>query len=197
MPRRYISRRAEHEIEALLRAERERADREAREQERARNKGDARGAAHSQRRPGDWNGLVEQRILDGMDKGLFDNLAGTGKPLNLDEDQFVPDELKMAFRMLRSTGLTPLWIEVNREIRADIDRLHRFRDLIHQRWSKLNAIELAHRRAEYIERIESINSKILSYNIMAPSVQVHIHSLLVHEELERFDQPEPGDDTER
>src|SRR3712207_694600 len=129
-----------------------------------------------------WNGLVEQRILDGMAKGMFDNLQGMGQPLNLDDDAFVPQELKMAFRMLRSSGLAPLWVEMNKEIREDIARLERFRAQVHGRWEDINAIRRQHLRQQYEARIAEINSKILRYNILAPSAQVHITVLIVEEE---------------
>ena len=192
MPRRYINRRAEAEIEAMLERERLAQAKAAAESSAERDpaKPNAQGVARGQRRgPGDWQGLVEQRILDGMERGLFDNLPGMGQPLNLDEDRFVPDDLKMAFRMLRSTGLAPLWVDLNREIRADIARLERFREHIHARWSTISAIELAHRRGEYIERITEINSKIVNYNIVAPSSYVHFGTLILDDELARFDQP--------
>src|SRR3712207_526290 len=79
-------------------------------------KGEAPPARPFQRRPGDWRGLIEQRIQEGIDMGLFDNLRGAGKPLNLDEDALVPEDMRMAFRLLRSNGLAPLWVELNKEI---------------------------------------------------------------------------------
>jgi DnaJ homolog subfamily C member 28 len=136
---------------------------------------------------GTWGGLVEQRILDGMERGLFDNLPGMGRPLNLDEDQFVPEEMKMAFRMLRSTGLTPLWVQVNKEIREDIDRTGRFRLLVQERRDAMSPLEWAHRRREFAARIRDINDKIMNHNILAPSSQVHLPLLRLDEELARFD----------
>lgn len=191
MPRRYIDRRAEAEIEAMLK--REELARSKGEQQPDEQRGKPGPNARAQRRgPGDWQGLVEQRIQDGMERGLFDNLRGMGQPLNLDEDQFVPDDLKMAFRMLRSTGLAPLWVDLNKEIRADLARLERFREHIHSRWDQISAIELSHRRAEYSGRIKEINDKILNYNIIAPSSQVHFSPLRPEEELARFDDPSPA-----
>jgi hypothetical protein len=188
MPRRYIDRRAEAEIEAML----------ARgEQEQALKNGQGAGeqsatekARSGRRAPGDWQGLVEQRIQDGMERGLFDNLRGMGQPLNLDEDQFVPDEMKMAFRLLRSNGLAPLWVELNQEIRADIARLERFREYAHSRMLS-HPIEYEHLRRECLDRVTEINSKILSYNIIAPSSHVHLGLLLVEEELAKFDRQQP------
>lgn len=195
MPRRYLDRRAEMEIEAMLAREELQRQLDAMPAEDASDEDNARGGAKARgkvvaRRPGDWQGLVEQRILDGIERGMFDNLPGMGKPINLDDDRFVPDEYKMAFRMLHSTGLTPLWIDLNKEIRADLERLARFRGWVHSRHDVISAVELHHRRAEYAERVASINSKILSHNILAPSSQVHFALLIVEDELARFDDRE-------
>src|SRR4051812_3594008 len=131
------------------------------------------------RRPGDWRGLVEQRIQEGIEKGLFDNLRGAGKPLDLDDDMFVPEDLRMAFRLLRSNGLAPLWVELNKEIRDDLERLRRFR--AHVRATCSNPIQREHLRHDYVRRIEEINGKILNYNILAPSSHVHFQSLILEE----------------
>lgn len=193
MARRYLDRRAEVEIEAMLAREEEAR---SKENQPAPDEGvdDKRHAAPKKgggvrRGPGDWQGLVEQRILDGMERGMFDNLRGAGAPLNLDEDRFVPDEYKLAFRMLRSSGLAPLWVDLNKEIREDIARMHRFRAHVHAHWEQISVIEREHRRGEYAKRVKEINSKILSYNIIAPSSQVHLGLLLLDEELARFDDP--------
>ena len=144
----------------------------------------ARPAQHT---AGGWRNLVEQRIQDGIERGLFDNLPGAGKPLKLDDDAFVPEEMRMAFRLLRSNGLAPLWVELNKEIRDDLARLERFRVHVHERRDRTNAIQLEHLRMEYIGRIHDINDKILNYNIIAPSIQVHFRNLILEDELEKFD----------
>ncbi len=188
MPRRYLDRRAEAEIEAML-ARGELAQAKKSDEAEAEQKNTAK-ARPGRRGPGDWQSIVEQRIQDGMERGLFDNLKGTGKPLNLDEDRFVPEELKMAFRLLRSTGLAPLWVEMNKEIREDMARLERFRDYSYTH-TRTNPIERDHLRKEYLGRVLEINSKILSYNIIAPSSHVHMGLLIVEEELAKFDQYQP------
>jgi hypothetical protein len=194
MPRRYLDRRAEVEIEAMLAQQRrEQAQHQTfqkHESGDAQKVDDKKVTGSARRTAGDWRGLVEQRILDGMEQGLFDNLRGEGKPLNLDEDQFVPDDLKMAFRLLHSTGLAPLWVDLNKEIRQDIERLHRFRVHVHGLWDQISDIERTHRRHEYERRIKDINSKIMNYNIVAPSSHVHFGLLLLDDEMARFDQPE-------
>jgi DnaJ homolog subfamily C member 28 len=145
--------------------------------------------AQARTRPGTagWRSLIEQRIQDGIERGLFDNLAGAGKPLNLEEDALVPEDMRMAFRLLRTHGLAPLWVELNKEIRQDIERLHRFRLQVHERVGRTNPIQWEHRRREFITRVEDINAKIRNYNILAPSSQVHLHAIILEDELREFD----------
>jgi len=40
--------------------------------------------------------LAEERIRDAIQRGEFDNLPGRGKPLNLEDDRHIPDDLRLA-----------------------------------------------------------------------------------------------------
>jgi len=40
--------------------------------------------------------IAEQKIMDALLKGDLDNLAGQGQPLYLDDNSFVPEELRVA-----------------------------------------------------------------------------------------------------
>jgi hypothetical protein len=48
--------------------------------------------------------------------GELDNLPGAGKPLALDDDALVPEELRVAHRILRNAGFLPPEVEARREI---------------------------------------------------------------------------------
>jgi DnaJ-like protein len=61
-------------------------------------------------------GLVEERIKKAQAEGLFDNLPGKGKPLNLDDDSSVPDDLRMTFKILKNANCLPLEMELRKEI---------------------------------------------------------------------------------
>ncbi len=50
---------------------------------------------------------VEEQIQEAMDRGAFENLRGKGKPLNLQEDQHIPTELRMAHRILKNANIPP------------------------------------------------------------------------------------------
>ena len=187
MRRPHLDRRAEAELEALIK---ERCEDATLEALIARDDPERAKAAQTitARRPADWQNLIEQRIQSAIAQGAFDNLQGAGKPLNLDDDLYVANELKMGYRMLRSSGLAPLWIEMNKEIRDDLERLRRFREYAHESWPRINATERERLRTEYRERIGAINKKIADHNLMAPTASVHFTLLVESEEVHRFDQ---------
>ncbi|MFQ5488796.1 MAG: DnaJ family domain-containing protein [Gammaproteobacteria bacterium] len=60
--------------------------------------------------------LAEARIGEARDRGDFDNLAGAGRPLVLDDDLLVPEELRVAYRLLKNAGFVPPELEARREI---------------------------------------------------------------------------------
>jgi hypothetical protein len=61
--------------------------------------------------------LVEQRIRAAQESGEFDDLPGAGAPLALDDDALVPEDLRVAYRLLKNAGFVPPELEAHREIR--------------------------------------------------------------------------------
>lgn len=59
---------------------------------------------------------IEEKIRQAIARGEFDNLAGQGKPIDLDAYFNAPEELRMAFSMLRSNHFVPAEIEMLKEI---------------------------------------------------------------------------------
>lgn len=59
--------------------------------------------------------LVEQHIAEAQQKGEFDNLPGSGKKLELDDDSHVPAELRAAYRLMKNSGYLPPELEMRRE----------------------------------------------------------------------------------
>ena len=60
--------------------------------------------------------LVEERIQKAQEDGLFDNLPGKGKPLNLDDDSSIPDDLRLTFKVLKNAHCLPIEMELRKEI---------------------------------------------------------------------------------
>ena len=60
---------------------------------------------------------IEQKIKDAIARGEFDDLAGSGKPLDLDAYFNTPEDLRMAFAiLLRSNDFVPEEVEMLKEI---------------------------------------------------------------------------------
>ncbi|HEX6413120.1 MAG TPA: DnaJ family domain-containing protein [Burkholderiales bacterium] len=55
--------------------------------------------------------IAEQRIAEAIANGDFDDLPGSGKPLELDDDSLLPEELRLAYRILKNAGFVPPEIE--------------------------------------------------------------------------------------
>lgn len=51
--------------------------------------------------------LVERRIGAAIARGEFDDLPGAGRPLALDDDALVPEDMRVALRILKNAGYVP------------------------------------------------------------------------------------------
>ena len=60
--------------------------------------------------------LAEERIRDAIQRGEFDNLPGRGKPLNLEDDRRIPDDLRLAYKVLKNAACLPPELELKKEI---------------------------------------------------------------------------------
>lgn len=65
----------------------------------------------------DWlSTLAERRIDEAMRGGMFDNLPGAGSPLDPGDDALVPEDLRVAYRVLKNAGFVPPEVAARREI---------------------------------------------------------------------------------
>lgn len=93
--------------------------------------------------------IAEERIRRAMEAGEFDNLSNAGNPINLDEDAFVPEDLRAAYRVLKNAGCLPPELELRKEI-------VNLKDLI----------ETLDDDAERLKRIRELNFKIMKLNML-------------------------------
>ncbi|EDS6442069.1 DUF1992 domain-containing protein [Salmonella enterica subsp. VII serovar 1,40:g,z51:--] len=66
---------------------------------------------------------AERHIIDAQTKGDFENLAGSGEPLILDDDSHVPPELRTGYRLLKNAGCLPPELEQRKEAIQLLDLL--------------------------------------------------------------------------
>jgi hypothetical protein len=60
--------------------------------------------------------LVEQKLEEAVSRGELANLPGEGRPLELDDDALVPEDLRAAYRILKNAGFVPPEVEALTEI---------------------------------------------------------------------------------
>ena len=51
--------------------------------------------------------LAERKIEEAIARGELDDLPGQGRPLALDDDVLVPQEVRAAYRILKNAGCIP------------------------------------------------------------------------------------------
>jgi hypothetical protein len=66
--------------------------------------------------------LAELKIAEAIAKGELDDLPGEGRPLALDDDALIPEELRLAYRILKNAGFVPPEAQTLNEI-AELERL--------------------------------------------------------------------------
>ena len=62
-----------------------------------------------------FEAIVEERIKKAQKDGEFENLKGTNKPLKF-EDQHVPQDLRLAHKILKNAGFLPPEVELKKKI---------------------------------------------------------------------------------
>lgn len=60
--------------------------------------------------------IAEQKIREAIERGELDDLPLAGKPLDLDSSPFVPEDLRMAYKVLKDAGFLPPEMELRKEI---------------------------------------------------------------------------------
>ena len=130
--------------------------------------------------------VLDQRIAAAQADGAFDNLRGAGKPLQFDDDAFVPEEDRVGYRILKNAGFAPAWIEMQKSLRADQSKLESWREHMNNRWSRMNPREQQQARDEHERRIRELNRLILHYNLIVPPAAGQLSMLRLAEEQARL-----------
>lgn len=139
--------------------------------------------------------LVEEQIRKAQARGDFDNLKGAGQPLDLSENPYEPPEMRMAFKILKDNDYAPYWIELGKEIDADLEKLEKELEYF-QRYTQIFLADKHGRQAMqnfkdkkeyfYYQRrldLQKIDKKILDYNLQCPTFRMGRASLNIEDEM--------------
>ena len=84
--------------------------------------------------------IIEERIRKAQKKGVLKNLEGAGRPLKLEEDSHIAEDLRLAHKILKNANCLPPEIELKKEIQRTEDLLSGMKDTAqkHRTLKKLN-----------------------------------------------------------
>jgi hypothetical protein len=60
--------------------------------------------------------IAERRIIEAIREGAFNGLPGAGQPLKLEDDSHVPEDLRIAYKILKNAGYVPPEVALRKEI---------------------------------------------------------------------------------
>ena len=72
--------------------------------------------------------IIEDRIRRAQQKGKFEDLEGTGKPLIFEKDGHVAGELRLVYKILKNADCLPPEIQLKNEIKRTEDLLSGMED---------------------------------------------------------------------
>jgi hypothetical protein len=131
--------------------------------------------------------LIERRIREAMDEGVFDDLPHRGRRLPLEDDSMAGD-WALAHRMLRNAGLAPAWIETDKAVRERLAELERLIGTA----QRVTPIGRQRARGDLARIVADANRAIGRLNAEAPTDRQHRRPVDLAAELERFDQSADG-----
>jgi hypothetical protein len=115
--------------------------------------------------------LAENRILQAIEAGEFNDLQGKGQPLNLDDDSHIPTELRMAYKILKNADCLPPELVLRQEVINLQDLVASMPD-----------------EAEKLKQMRRLNFLIMKLNMLRPvSAQLLENDLYTPKVLERLE----------
>ena len=72
--------------------------------------------------------IAEKRIQEALERGELDDLPGQGAPLHLEDDSQIPEDLRLAYKILKNADCLPPELQARKEIRQMEDLLDRVPD---------------------------------------------------------------------
>ena len=112
--------------------------------------------------------LAEQRILEAQRKGDFDNLPGKGKPLEIEDLSALPEDLRMAYHVLKNAHVLPPEAELLKDIHILEDLLKHVEDEGERRalarslqW-KVIRLDLLKKRSLNLGSVRSYGRKVIA-----------------------------------
>ena len=111
--------------------------------------------------------IAEERILEAQRAGAFDDLPGKGKPLELEDLSWVPEDLRIGYLVLKNAHVLPPEAELRKDIHTLEDLLKHVEDEGARRalaksiqW-KMIRLDMLKRRSMSVASVGNYNRKLV------------------------------------
>ncbi len=141
----------------------------------------------------DWTDAVaEHKIQEAMEDGLFDNLPGAGKPIDLSTNPFEQPGMGSVNRLLRNNKVLPPWLIFEQRIEAARQRVSAHLD----RWDATADVRRGtsdyprlrdEARTVYERGMRETNDLILKFNQSSPFVHRSPIPFMIARRMAEFD----------
>jgi len=137
--------------------------------------------------------LAENKIREAQEQGVFDHLTRKGQ-LEFEDESNIPEDMRLALRLLKSQGLTPDWIEQDKCLRQKLDdaRAALARAWAWRKQKLAQTIDPSERagingewqraRDRFDAVVQELNAEIFAFNLRAPSPAVQRRPIRSSEE---------------
>lgn len=118
--------------------------------------------------------IAEEKILDAIKSGAFDDLPGFGKPIEWPDQNPYESEWTMTYEILKKHNITLPWIEKRKEIDQGLNTA-----ITNCQSNLLIGESVAFR--QFSNEIQSLNKKIFDYNLSVPVSRLQRRQLAAEE----------------
>lgn len=130
-----------------------------------------------------WQRWLDDKLREVIGDGNVAHLPGAGKPLILEDEDNIPEELRVAYRIMRDNHMVPDWVMLGAELERDRKAIHQkaaayarsYTERLRDAWSAGSFVmeRDAEERwqaacAKLRDLIDAYNSKLLTYNVQIP-----------------------------
>ena len=112
--------------------------------------------------------IAEERIREAQRAGAFDDLPGKGKPLQLEDLSWVPEDLRISYHLLKTAHVLPPEAELLKDIRTIEDLLKYVEDEGERRalaktlQFKIIRLDMLKRRSMSVQSVRDYGRKLVA-----------------------------------
>ena len=126
--------------------------------------------------------LIDMLLDEAKKRGIYKPNQPGERPLDLEDDALVPPEDRIGYRLLKSNGFAPPFIEERTQLLHDHARIRQERNQLMQVWPTLSSARQHERRAQLQQKYIDLWRRTLDFNLQAP-LALHVEGVRVEYEL--------------